>query len=71
LEGHLDDIDVVVRGSEVEHREDILPSRPDVGGSGAHHLGHTTNNHVTNGHRSGERGRGRERERERKRARYM
>ena len=48
LEGHLNNVDIMVRGSEVEDREDVLPARHDVGGSGANHLCYTANNHVTN-----------------------
>lgn len=49
LEGQLHDGLVVVRGSLVEHREDVLPTRADVGRLGVHHLSHAPDHHVSDG----------------------
>ena len=49
----------------MEDGEDVFPTRHDVGGSCAHHLGHTANHHITDGYRPRERERERERESER------
>lgn len=49
LEGQLYDGLVMVRSRLVENREDVLPTRADVGRLRVHHLGHTPDYHVPNG----------------------
>ena len=51
LEWHLHNVDIVVRGSQVEDGEDVLPTRHDVWSPCTNHLCHTAYHHVTNGHR--------------------
>lgn len=49
LEGQLHDVPIVVRGCLVEHGEDVLPARADVGRLGVHHLSDAADHHVPDG----------------------
>lgn len=46
LEGQLHDALVLVRRSQVEDREDVLPARADVRRLGVNHLGDAAHHHV-------------------------
>ena len=53
LEGQLYDALVLVRSSQVEDGEDVLPAWADVRRLGVHHLGYTAHHHVSDGGRPG------------------
>lgn len=53
LEGQLYNAFVLVRGSQVEDGEDILPAWADVCCLGVNHLSYTAHNHVSDGGRPG------------------
>ena len=54
LEGQLYDALVLVRRSQVEDREDVLPAWADVRRLGVNHLGYTAHHHVSDGGRPGQ-----------------
>ena len=54
LKGQLHNALILVRCSQVEDREDVLPAWADVCSLGVNHLGYAAYHHVSNGGRSGE-----------------
>ena len=50
LKGEFDDVLIKIGGGQMEDREDVLPSRPDVRSLRVDHLRHATHHHVSGGH---------------------
>ncbi len=52
LEGQLYNTLILIRGSEMEHRENVLPPWSNIPSLRVDHLGYTADHHVPNGGRS-------------------